>query len=229
MRNKIYIAIGFFCCFFISAQDRVEVIDGDFTKLKVSSGIIAEVFYGADENKIEIGGFDQDEINIRLRRDELRISLPLNYLFSNSDTDVKIYIQEVVSIEATSAAELTIIGSINQTNMHFRAVEGATIQALDISVEELEIFSLTGGAIQLKGKAQHQNVTVKTGGEYEAASLKTKTTNVEVSYKGVASIYASENCDAKVIAGGEIAIHGSPAQFEEETKLGGMIKKVIQK
>ncbi|MCH8533732.1 MAG: DUF2807 domain-containing protein [Flavobacteriaceae bacterium] len=229
MDRKKYIVLFFFSWFLISAQDRIELVDGDFTKLKVSSGIIAEVIYGASENKVEIGGFDQDEINIRLRRDELRISLPLNYLFSNSDTEVKIYIQSLESIEATSASELTITGAIHQTKMHFRAVEGATIQALDVKVDELEVFSLTGGAIQLKGKADHQNVTVKTGGEYEAASLKTKTTTVEVSYKGFATVYASEQCDAKVIAGGEIAIHGSPTQFDKETKLGGIIKKVIQK
>ena len=229
MDKKAYILLCVFSWFSIVAQDRVEFIEEDFNKLKVSSGIIAEVIYGAENNKVEIGGFDQDEINIRLRRDELRISLPLNYLFSNSDTDVKIFIQKAESIEATSAAELTISGAIHQEKIHFRAVEGATIQALDIQVNELEIFSLTGGAIQLKGKADHQNVTVKTGGEYEAASLKTKTTNVEVSYKGFATVYASEQCDAKVIAGGEIAIHGSPSQFDEETKLGGIIKKVIHK
>jgi len=229
MTKKTYILFCLFSWLFTSAQDRIEQIEEEFTKLKVSSGIIAEVIYGAENNKVEIGGFDQDEINIRLRRDELRISLPLNYLFSNSDTEVKIYIQKVESIEATSAAELTVSGAIHQEKIHFRAVEGATIQALDIKVNELEIFSLTGGAIQLKGKANHQNVIVKTGGEYEAASLKTKTTNVEVSYKGTATVYASEQCNAKVIAGGEIAIHGSPSQFDEETKLGGIIKKVIHK
>lgn len=229
MKQIIYILIGLFSFLFLGAQERVEVVEGEFTKLKVSSGIIAEVIYGASKNKVEIGGFDRDEINIRLRRDELRISLPLNYLFSNSDTEVKIYITSATSIEATSAAELIVLGDIHQEQIHFKAVEGASIQALAIKVNQLEIYTLTGGAIQLKGKTNHQKVTVKTGGEYEGSSLKSKTTLVEVSYKGFAKVYASQECNAKVIAGGEIAIHGSPSEFDEETKLGGLIKKVIQK
>ncbi|GGE34381.1 head GIN domain-containing protein [Psychroflexus planctonicus] len=208
------------------AQERVENIAESFTKVKVSSGIIATIHVNADANKIIINGLDKDEVNIRSRRDELRISLPLNSLFSNSDTQVDIFVKSVETIEATSSAKLEIEGIVEQDEISFKAVEMASIQA-EIEVEKLNLYLLTNGVITLQGKAQNQNIVIKTGAEYNGEKLKTKVTNVEISYQGTASVYASESCVASVIAGGEVSVFGNPEVLDETTKLGGLIKKVI--
>lgn len=214
--------IATFVCF---GQSREEVITASFTKVKVSSGIIAKVFPNSDENKIVINGIDKDEVNIRIRRDELRISLPLNALFSNTDTTVEIYLVDFSSLEATSNAELSVEGLIKQTTLFLKAVETAKINA-KIEVDELEAQIFTGGEIALTGRVKKQNLNLKTGGRFEGKNLKSEQVEVEVSYGGNAEVYASENCNAKVIAGGEISVYGNPANFTESTQLGGIIKKV---
>lgn len=208
------------------AQERIENIAEPFTKVKVSSGIIATIHVNAEEDKVVIDGFDKDEINIRLRRDELRISLPLNHLFSNSDTKVDIYVKNVETIEATSSAELSINGVIKQKEISFKAVEMASIKA-QVEVEKLNLYLLTGGIISLQGKSNEQEVVIKTGAEYYGENLKTKKTIVEISYQGIAEVYAAESCVASVIAGGEVSVFGDPNTFDETTKLGGLIKRVV--
>lgn len=208
------------------AQERVEDIAETFTKVKVSSGIIATIYVNAEVNKVVINGLDKYEVDVRFRKDELRISLPLNHLFSNSDTQVEIYVQQVEIIEATSSAELLVEGIIKQNEISFKAVEMASIKA-HIEVEKLNLHLLTGGIIRLQGKANEQMVIVKTGAEYYGENLKTNSTTVEISYQGIAEVYARESCIANVIAGGEVSVFGNPNVFDQTTKLGGLIKKVI--
>ncbi|GGE13829.1 head GIN domain-containing protein [Psychroflexus salis] len=210
----------------IYAQKRIEKIEEDFNKIKVSSNIIANIHINANENKVVIDGLDKTEVDVRFRRDELRVSLPLNHLFSNSDTQIDIYVKSIQEIEATSSAELQIKGLINQNKISMKAVEMASIDA-EIDVEKLELYLLTGGSIRLHGKAKVQHVIIKTGAEYYGELLKTKTTNVEISYKGIAEVFASESCTATVIAGGEVSVFGNPASLEETTKLGGIVKRVV--
>lgn len=219
----LFLTFYYFVCF---AQERVENIEAPFSKVKVSSGIIATIHLHAAQDKVVISGIDREEVDVRLRRDELRISLPLNHLFSNSDTQVDVFVKAVETIEATSSAQLIVEGTIQQNEVFFKAVEMATITA-KVEVEKLNLYLLTGGIITLNGKAEEQIIVIKTGAEYYGENLKTNITQVEVSYQGIANVFAREKCVASVIAGGEVSVYGEPKKFEETTKLGGLIKKVI--
>ncbi|MGM0635734.1 MAG: head GIN domain-containing protein [Bacteroidota bacterium] len=225
LRIFLFYILSFYCISVFS-QERVETISETFNKVKISSGIIAEVYPNSTENKVVISGVDRDEINVRIRRDELRISLPLNHLFSNSDTDIKIYVSGVETFEATSSAELKLMNKIEQNTLHFKAVESAIIYG-EIEVEKLHIQVQTNGGIQLKGRSATQDVLIKTGGEYDGEHLKTNSTTVEISYGGEAKVRAKQECFAKITAGGEISVYGNPKTLEENTKLGGMVKKVV--
>lgn len=208
------------------AQERVEKIAEEFSKIKVSSSIIATTHLNADENKVVIDGLDKTEVDVRFRRDELRVSLPLNHLFSNTDTQVDIYVKSIKEIEATGSAELHIKGVIKQNQISLKAVEMASIDA-EVEVEDLDLYLLSGGSIRLNGKAVNQTIIIKTGAEYYGESLKTKNTNVEISYKGIAEVFATQNCVASVTAGGEVSVFGNPVTLEETTKLGGIVKRVV--
>ncbi len=212
--------------YFVNAQDREELITQAFSKVKVSSGIVAKVFPHAKENKVVISGIDKDEVNIRIRRDELRVSLPLNSLFSNTETTVEIYLVDFSSIEATSSANLSIEGSIKQSDLFLKAVEMAKITA-KVELDSLEAQIFTGGEITLQGKANSQLLTLKTGGSFDGKNLKSEHAEVEVSYGGFALVYTTLSCTAKVIAGGEISVYGNPKEFTESTQLGGIVKKVF--
>lgn len=224
--NKTLILLFLMSIYFVQGQSREEVITENFAKVKVSSGIIAKVFPNAKENKIIINGIDKDEVNIRIRRDELRVSLPLNSLFSNTDTTVEIHLVEFSSLEATSSSIISVEGTIKQSSLFLKALEMAKINA-KIEVDNLEAQIFTGGEITLQGKVQKQVLILKTGGSFEGKNLKTDHTEVEVSYGGFAIVHANQSCNAAVIAGGEISVYGNPKEFTESTQLGGIIKKVF--
>jgi hypothetical protein len=226
MKRPTFLLVFSFFFTLCLAQERVENIAESFTKVKVSSGIIATIHVNSEVNKVVVDGLDKNEVDIRFRKDELRISLPLNHLFSNSDTKVDIYVKTLEILEATSSAELNVEGKIKQKEIFFKVVEMAKINA-SIEVDKLNLHLLTGGIITLNGSAHQQDIVIKTGAEYYGEFLKTNITNVEVSYKGIAEVFAHESCVASVIAGGEVSVFGEPDIFDESTKLGGFIKRVV--
>jgi hypothetical protein len=68
--------------------------------------------------------------------------------------------------------------------------------------------AVTGGIIELSGKALNQDVTLMTGGILKSKELHTSQTTISVC-RGNAEIYATTLVDAKVRAGGSIYIYES--------------------
>ena len=62
--------------------------------------------------------------------------------------------------------------------------------------------------------------------ELKASNFISKQSTVSVSAGGEASIHATDFVDAKVKAGGEIYIYGSPKQINQKTVIGGTIKEM---
>jgi hypothetical protein len=106
--------------------------------------------------------------------------------------------------------------------MDVDAREGAEIN-IDLDVEKVKVKAVTGGIIELSGKALNQDVTLMTGGILNSKELYTSQTTINVSAGGNAEIYADTLVDAKVRAGGSIYIYGSPKQINKETLFGGTI------
>ncbi|MBP6585976.1 MAG: DUF2807 domain-containing protein, partial [Flavobacterium sp.] len=67
---------------------------------------------------------------------------------------------------------------------------------------------------------------ITSGGELKASNFISKQSTVSVSAGGEASIHATDFVDAKVKAGGEIYIYGSPKQINQKTVIGGTIKEM---
>jgi hypothetical protein len=79
--------------------------------------------------------------------------------------------------------------------------------------------AVTGGIIELSGKALNQDVTLMTGGILKSKELHTSQTTISVS-AGEMLKYTHLLC--KVRAGGSIYIYGSPKQINKETLLEGL-------
>ena len=148
----------------------------------------------------------------------------LDNIWSETDTKIKVYYKTAEVIDANEGSYIEIEGSIEQSFLNLKVQEGAQIIAGSLTIDNLEIKSVTGGVIQTSGKAINQTVEVKTGGNYDGEDLKTDTTEVKVQAGGEADVNASKYFKAKVQAGGDIHIYGQPEKVDKKTTLGGTIK-----
>lgn len=152
------------------------------------------------------------------------MKLMLKNLWSETDTEVKIYFRNVEIIDVNEGSSAEIQSEIKQDRLTLSAQEGASIVTL-IDVNSLVIKAYTGGIITVRGTAKKQTIKVKAGGEIDAKDLTTEETEVKISAGGTADVYATEYCRAKTTAGGTINVYGNPEQLDKKTSLGGSIHK----
>lgn len=217
-----FLYICLFVMSIVSAQDRTETIEGSFNKIKIANKVDVDLVPYASENKIEISGYDADEVIIKVKQGELVVKLPIDEVFSDSDTKIKLYIKDFTSLNLNNGADVEITSQIKQKEISLEASEGSFLSA-DLDVKTARLKAVTGSEMHVYGESKNQYVTVKTGGIFIGKSFKTEKTDVKVSYGGTAEVYATHSCKAKTTAGGEIEIYGNPKKVNQKTKLGGSI------
>ena len=82
---------------------------------------------------------------------------------------------------------------------------------------------MTGGIIQASGIATNQVIVVNSGGIFEGRELKTDYSSVRVTTGGEAELYASDEVDIQIRAGGDVVVYGNPARVNKNTMFGGRI------
>ena len=218
MKKTITIALLLLLCK-LSAQTK-EV--GQFFDVKVFDGISAKLIKSS-ENKVIISGDDADKVSVVNKNGILKIRMQIDKIFSGYKTFVEVhYSGRLDVIDANENALIESAETIKQTDVELKSQEGGEIN-LSLDVQKLTVKAVTGGKLGLKGSAKTQDVTINTGGHYEADTLKTEQTVANVSTGGAAFINASEYMEAKVKAGGSIYIYGNPKVIDKQTFLGGRI------
>jgi hypothetical protein len=194
---------------------------GDFSDVKTFDKLKV-ILISSSENKAVITGNRENEVEFVNRNGELKIRMPFPKLLSGDDISIKLYFVNIQSISASEGSFVSSDVNFKQTIMDVDAREGAEIN-IDLDVEKVKVKAVTGGIIELSGKALNQDVTLMTGGILNSRELHTSQTTINVSAGGNAEIYADTLVDAKVRAGGSIYIYGSPKQINKETLFGGTI------
>ena len=221
MKNLIIIAIGLIG---LNALGQKSVrINQDIDALKVSAGIQIELFTDANENKIVAKEQVFEAINYKVRDNQLRISSRIEALIEGDvPLQLKVYVKKLSNLNVVQGSAVELQSKFEADQLVLRAGEGSTISG-ELEVNSLEVTVLSGGLIDLKGVAETQDVEIKTGGEYRGRYLKTENTAVKISYGGEAQVFATKNCEARVIAGGTIDIYGNPEFLNEKRNFGGEI------
>jgi hypothetical protein len=194
---------------------------GEFSTIKIYDRLTVSLI-SSSENKIVITGNRESEVEVVNNNGELKLRMPFPKLLSGEDISIKLYFKNIESIAASEGSFVSSEANFKQTIMDLNAREGAEIK-IDLDVEKVNVKAVTGGIIELSGKALNQDVTLMTGGILKSKELHTSQTTISVSAGGNAEIYATTLVDAKVRAGGSIYIYGSPKQINKETLFGGTI------
>lgn len=197
---------------------------GDFTSLKVFDQISVQLIPGA-ESKVEIKGSRASEVEVINKNGELKIKMPIQKLLQGEEIEATVYYQKLETVEASEGSYVIAETPIQTVNFSLNAKEGAQIRiVLDVQRATLKINS--GGKIKVSGTTDILEAALTSGGELDAEKFISKQTTINLRAGGNASIYATDFVDAKVSAGGDIFIHGSPKQINQKVVIGGTITEV---
>ena len=194
----------------------------DFEDIKVFDQLNVTLI-PSTENKIVVTGTNQGNVEIVNKNSLLKIRISLTKIVEdNKNIKVKLYFKNLQSIDANEGSIVSSKHTFKQTTMDLSSQEGAMIE-VDLDVENTTVKLNSGGIINVSGKAVTQKATITSGGIFNAKNLETSQTTVSVAAGGSADVNAKTLVDAKVKAGGTIAIYGKPKEIKQETFAGGTI------
>lgn len=203
------------------SQEKITKNLGDFDEIKVLDKISVQLI-PSNENKIEISGKNNSDVELINKNGELKIRMPLDKFLKGDEVTALLYFKKIESVEASEGSYISSEKPFKQISLAINSKTGSHIK-LNLEVQKVKVRSASGGIIELEGTAKNQEVSVSTGGILKAKDLQTAQTTVTVSTGGNADVRASELVDAKVKAGGVITIFGKPKQINQKTVLGGTI------
>lgn len=196
---------------------------GEFDSVSVFDKISVQLI-DSNENRIEITGSRANDVEIVNKNGTLKIRMAVKNILDGEDVSVKLYFKDINEISANEGSYVICDSPLKQTAMKVDTKEGAEVR-LNLDVKKANLRAVTGGILKIKGKATNSDISIGTGGVLQAEDLQTVQTSIKITTGGEADIRASELVDAKVRAGGNITIYGSPQQINKSTTLGGSINE----
>lgn len=222
MKNSIFIL--FALLFSTSYAQTVSKNPGDFTTVKIFDRISAQLI-PSNENKVEIKGNRASEVEVVNSNGDLKIRMPSPKLLKGEEIEVTVYYKKLEGVEASEGSYVNSEKPIKAINFNLNAKEGAEIR-IALDVKKATVRATSGGKIRISGTSVNQEVVMSSGAELQAKNFESEQTTISLNAGGSADVFATEFVDAKVRAGGDIYIYGSPKQINQKTVLGGSIKEM---
>tara|TARA_R110002033_G_scaffold14370_4_gene42124 strand:- start:2544 stop:3188 length:645 start_codon:yes stop_codon:yes gene_type:complete len=210
--------------FTINAQDTIEKTIGEFSTVKVFDLIHVKMIE-SDENKVIISGKNRKDVEVVNNNGKLKIRMNLEESYDGNDTVVELYFTSVDIIDANEGAKVTLKETLKQYEVDLRTQEGAEI-TLSLETTYANFRAVTGGVINITGSSKNQDITIYTGGVFNGEEFITENTEVSINAAGEAYVNATETVDVRIKAGGDVFIYGKPKEINENTLLGGRIKRM---
>lgn len=220
---KQLIAVIFFLITLEGSSQEKNIPTRDFIGIEISRGLRTNLI-PADENRVVIKGRNRDKVKVEVENGILKVRAGNSHLLESDDTVVDIYFKYILAVEARHNSMVYLNKKLRQPLLRFKAREGASIFA-ELEVENLVANTLTGGSITVNGKAEIQEIDVRSG-SFRGENLEGRNINVVLNGGGNANIHAKKYVNAIALAGSHIYIYGNPEEIHEKTSFGGSIKKI---
>jgi len=218
---KSYTLLFLFFTLFVGAQTPISKSLGEFSELKIYDLINVELIEST-ENKIEISGDNATDLNVVQKNDVLKIRMALHKSLNGKNTFVKLFYTKIHTIDVNEGAKVTSQSPFKQYELELKAQEGGTI-SVKTDTKILTIKSVTGGVIETSGTTESQNLNIRTGGIYNGSQLKAINTKIKIKAGGNVDVNSSDLIEVRMIAGGNLTIHGTTKHLKETNRIGGTI------
>lgn len=193
----------------------------DFQEVRVFNGVEVQLI-PSEENRIEISGHSKHEVKFNVVESRLEIKLSLDNIWSKDDTRITVYGNRIEAIDARQGSMVEVRDHLKGEELRLRVQEGSLINA-SVNVGKIISKAVTGGKINIEGKADLQEIDLNTGGLFFGRALHSKETIVKAGTAAKAEIHATTYVRATAKLGGTIEIFGRPKEVEQKTSLGGRI------
>lgn len=223
MKTIISVISLFFTTLFF-AQNSIEKTIGEFTELKVYD-LIEVRLVQSNENKVTITGENQDDVLVNNKNGKLKIKMNLKKIFDGNKTTVTLHYTSIDIIDVNEGAKVSSQETIKQFEINLKAQEGGQIK-VPLNTNYTNIKSVTGSIIKTTGSCKIQDISLSTGGVYEAENFNTEETKILIKAAGEAYVKASKLVDIKIRAGGDVFVYGNPETINESKMFGGRVKKM---
>lgn len=218
---KSYTLLFLFFTLFVGAQTPISKSLGEFSELKIYDLINVELIEST-ENKIEISGDNATDLIVVQKNDMLKIRMALHKSLNGKNTFVKLFYTKIHTIDVNEGAKVTSESPFKQYELELKAQEGGTI-SIKTDTKILTIKSVTGGVIETSGTTESQNLNIRTGGAYNGSQLKAINTKIKIKAGGNVDVNSSDLIEVRMIAGGNLTIHGTTKHLKETNRIGGTI------
>ncbi|GFZ83922.1 hypothetical protein GCM10011531_13640 [Aquaticitalea lipolytica] len=208
----------------LSAQNPLEKEVGEFNEVKVYD-LIEVNLIKSNENKVIVKGEDVSDVEVINKDGKLKIRMKFDKIFNGTKTFVAVHYTKLTIIDGNEGSFISSNELIEQDYIELKAQEGARLK-IGLDVNKVDIKAVSGGVVETRGKASSQDISLSTGGVYEGKAFETKTTSVSIKAAGEADVNASETVNAKIRAGGDVNIYGNPQTINEDTALGGRVRRM---
>ncbi len=219
--KKLYL----FCLLSLSisafSQRTIDTEVGEFDAIKVFDLIEVNLIQ-SDENRIKIKGWNVDDIKWTNKSGVLKLRMQLDKKFQGEDTVIEVFYTNLDVIDGNEGAQITCNEMVQKSRIELKAQEGARIR-IGMDVDFAEIRAVSGGIVEASGLAKSQSIVLNTGGIFDGRDLKTSSTEVKISAGGEADVFASDEIDINVRAGGDVTVYGQPPKVNKRTFAGGRV------
>lgn len=203
------------------AQSIVNKEVGSFSEIKVYD-LIEVNLIKSDVNKIMVKGHSVYDVKFVNKNGVLKLRMDADSKFQGEDTFVEVYYTSLSIIDGNEGARIVCNELIQQNNLTLKTQEGAKI-VVGMEVKDVDIRAVTGGVVEASGLAKNQVVVINTGGVFDGRGLKSEVASIKISAGGEAELYATEQVDVNVKAGGDVFVYGNPKTVNKNTLAGGRI------
>lgn len=186
-----------------------------FSKLVAQNGVDVYLTQSTRESlRVEVEGFDLDDVVATVSEGELRLSNPAQSVFAAlGGREARVYLGFVSldTIQASGGSDIHGQGEIELEGLSVTASGGSDVD-LEVRAQSLE-FHLSGGSdLRLRGGARSLTVKASGGSDVSARAFDAERVGLSLSGGSDADVRASAAIEVDASGGSDVVIRGNPPQ-----------------
>jgi hypothetical protein len=201
-------------CSAFAQTDSEERAIGAFSKLAVSGGIDVYLTQSSEPSlRVEVDGYDLDDVVTEVKGDELRLSRARGALFFGHGGRVTVYLNfvQLSAIEASGGSDIHGRDDMQVERLTVHASGGSDVD-LAVQAQRLEFVASGGSDLRLRGRTPSLDIVASGGCDVSARSLQSDDVKLVVSGGSDAIVTAGASIDINAHGGSDVSVYGNPAQ-----------------
>jgi hypothetical protein len=197
---------------------------GSFSGIKVSTGIDVYLKQGNNQSiRVEADENLHEYILTEIEGDVLHVYTEAN-IRDAGEKKVYVTMKEISSVKATSAGDVIGETPVKTDEIEIDASSAGDIK-LEVYAKDIEVDISSSGDVTLTGEADVLEADLSSAGNLNAADLKVREAEVNVSSAGDADINVTEKLQARASSAGDVHYSGNPKYVDAHSSSAGSIHK----